>query len=223
MARLSGDPLGDGRAREVLRDGLCRLELSLDDHQVGQLLDYLALLVKWNRAYNLTAIDDPLDMVTLHLLDSLSIAPHLQGSAFIDVGTGPGLPGIPLAIALPHRHFTLLDSNGKRVRFLFQARTALGLANVTEVQARSEAYRPQQPLDGVISRAYSDLGSMVRGCGHLLSSHGHFYAMKGRHPVEELSALPKPYMVTAIRRLKVPGIDGERHLIEIGTVSGAAP
>jgi 16S rRNA (guanine527-N7)-methyltransferase len=220
---LTNDPLEDGRARQLLQRGLDQLDLDLDSHKVDQLLAYLALLARWNRAYNLTAVSDPLDMVSLHLLDSLSIAPWLCGERFIDVGTGPGLPGIPLAIALPDRHFTLLDSNGKRVRFLFQVRTALGLDNVNEIQARSESYQPQQPFDGVISRAYSAIATMIDSTTRLLAPGGHFYAMKGRLPEEELSALAKPYMVTASRRLQVPGIDGERHLIEIGIAPGATP
>lgn len=223
MGHRNEDPLVDGRARRQLELGLEQLGLALDGGQVDQLLAYLALLAKWNRAYNLTAVSDPLDMVALHLLDSLSILPWLAGEHFIDVGTGPGLPGIPLAIALPDRHFTLLDSNGKRVRFLFQVRTALGLGNVNEVQARTERYRPPQPFDGVISRAYSALDTMIASTAHLLAPHGRFFAMKGRLPGEELSALAKPYIVTGIHRLQVPGIDGERHLIEIGTAPGAPP
>ncbi|MCK9563248.1 MAG: 16S rRNA (guanine(527)-N(7))-methyltransferase RsmG [Bacteroidales bacterium] len=213
----------DGRARLRLEQGLAQLSLALDGGQVDRLLAYLSLLAKWNRAYNLTAVSDPLDMVSLHLLDSLSILPWLVGERFIDVGTGPGLPGIPLAIALPDRHFTLLDSNGKRVRFLFQVRTALGLDNVDEVQARAESHRPPQPFDGVISRAYSAIDTMIASTAHLLAPGGHFYAMKGRFPGEELSALTKPYIVTGTHRLQVPGIDGERHLIAIGTAPGAPP
>ena len=224
--RQRGDALADGRARQRLLQGLEALQLNLDSGQTEQLLAYLALLAKWNRAYNLTAVDDPLDMVSLHLLDSLSIIPWLAGERFIDVGTGPGLPGIPLAIALPERHFTLLDSNGKRVRFLFQVRTALGLTNVSEVKDRAESHRVDTPFDGIISRAYSAIGTMIASTAHLLAADGRFYAMKGRLPGnlpgEELSALPKPYIVTGTHRLQVPGIDGERHLIEIGTAPGAA-
>lgn len=206
-----------GTAMEAeLRDGLNALALSLDDHQVARLLDYVALLHKWNRAYNLTAIEDPAAMVSLHLLDSLAIAPHLAGQRFIDVGTGPGLPGIPLAIALPDRHFTLLDSNGKRVRFLFQVRTALGLDNVREVQSRVQDFTVTPGFDGVISRAFSALDSMVTATTPLLAPGGRFYAMKGRFPEKELSDLPKPYNVVHSHRLLIPGIEGERHLIEIG-------
>lgn len=205
--------------RSLLRDGLAALALDLDDHQVELLLRYLGLLTKWNRAFNLTAVDDPVEMVSRHLLDSLSIAPYLVGERFIDVGTGPGLPGIPLAIALADKHFTLLDSNGKRVRFLFQVKTELGLGNVSEVQARAESYRPERLFDGVISRAYSAIETMISSTANLLADGGRFYAMKGRYPDGELSALAKPYNVTGTHRLQVPGIDGERHLIEIGVAA----
>jgi 16S rRNA (guanine527-N7)-methyltransferase len=204
------------KPRDLLRQGVAALHLDLDEGQIELLIRYLELLAKWNRAYNLTAVEDPLAMVSLHLLDSLAIAPYLDGGRFIDVGTGPGLPGIPLAIALPGRHFTLLDSNGKRVRFLFQVRTALGLGNVREVQSRAETWRDGPGYDGIISRAYSAIDTMLASTAHLLAPGGHFYAMKGRLPEEELSALAKPFNVTATRRLQVPGIDGERHLIEIG-------
>lgn len=223
MERQFVDPLTDGPVRQLLEQGLAQLALPLQPEQVDRLLGYLALLVKWNRAYNLTAISDPLEMVSLHLLDSLAIVPWVTGERFIDVGTGPGLPGIPLAIALPDRHFTLLDSNGKRVRFLFQVKTALQLGNVAEVQNRAENYRPAEQYDGVISRAYSAIETMIATTVHLVRPRGRFLAMKGRLPSEELSALPKPYIVTDIHRLQVPGIDGERHLIEIGTASGAQP
>ncbi|MAT52044.1 MAG: 16S rRNA (guanine(527)-N(7))-methyltransferase RsmG [Porticoccaceae bacterium] len=200
-----------------LRGGLDELSLSLDDRQIEQLLCYLDMLEKWNRAYNLTAIEDPAAMVSLHLLDSLAIAPYLRGRGFVDVGTGPGLPGIPLAIAFPEREFVLLDSNGKRMRFLFQVRTELGLANVTEIKSRVEHYRPDILFDGVISRAFTALRQMVSSTAHLRAPSGRFYAMKGRYPDMELSELPKPYNVSASHRLQVPGVDGERHLIEIGS------
>jgi len=200
----------------ILREGLAALSLSLDDLQIQQLLRYIELLQRWNKAYNLTAVTDPGDMVRLHLLDSLSILPFLGGKNFIDVGTGPGLPGIPLAIAMPDRQFTLLDSNGKRVRFLFQVRVALALGNVFETRARVEAFRPDHGFDGIISRAFSSLGEMVDKTTHLLDEKGVFYAMKGRYPEKELSELEKPYNVLSCHRLEIPGVEGERHLIEVG-------
>jgi 16S rRNA (guanine527-N7)-methyltransferase len=198
-----------------LRSGLAKLGLTLNDHQVGQLLDFLDLLQKWNKAYNLTAIENPEEMVALHLLDSLAILPYLEGRRFIDVGTGPGLPGIPLAIACPDRHFTLLDSNGKRVRFLFQVRVALGLSNIEEIHARSEAYKPKEPFDGVISRAFTSLPDMAHKTRHLLTDSGVFYAMKGRMPEKELSDLPKPFNVSSCYPLSVPGVDADRHLVTL--------
>lgn len=190
--------------------------LSLAEPQIERLLCYLELLQRWNRAYNLTAVTNPLDMVQLHLLDSLSILPFLSGKTFIDVGTGPGLPGVPLAIALPEADFVLLDSNGKRVRFLFQAKTSLNLANIELVAGRAERYRPDKLFDGVISRAFTSLPEMVSRTRHLLDGTGKFYAMKGRYPDKELSELGKGYTVSACRLLNVPGVVGERHLVEIG-------
>ncbi|WP_461516313.1 16S rRNA (guanine(527)-N(7))-methyltransferase RsmG [Porticoccus sp.] len=200
---------------QQLRAGLAQLSLVLTDKQIELLLEYLNLLLKWNRAYNLTAIRDPLEMLGLHLLDSLSIASFVQGERIIDVGTGPGLPGIPLAICFPERSVTLLDSNGKKTRFLFQVKTSLGLDNVQEVQSRVEAYQPQQLFDAVTSRAFSSLLDMVDKCSHLLAPEGRFYAMKGQYPEQELSDLPKHYNVVVSHQLKVPGVEGQRHLVEI--------
>lgn len=202
------------------RQALCRgaqsLGLTLTGRQQDLLLEYLALLVKWNRAYNLSAIRDPGQMLSLHLLDSLAVAPHLTGERFADVGTGAGLPGIPLAILFPERHFTLIDSNGKKVRFLFQVRNELGLDNVRELQDRVESVRLDPPVDGVLSRAFASLADMVDGCAHLLAPSGRCYAMKGQWPENELSALPKPFKVFATHSLVVPGVDAQRHLLELG-------
>ncbi len=203
------------RREQMLRDGLEALGLPLEDRQIHALFAYLALLQQWNHAYNLTAIRDPEMMVTHHLLDSLSIARRVKGMRIIDVGTGPGLPGIPLAICFPERQFSLLDSNGKKTRFLFQVKTTLGLDNVQQRQSRAETYRPEQPFDAVISRAFTSLAGMTESCAHLLSKHGRFYAMKGQYPEQELSELPKHYNVVGSHRLVVPGIEGHRHLIEI--------
>lgn len=200
---------------QQLRAGLAQLSLALSDQQLSALFDYLALLQKWNRAYNLTAIREPGEMLRLHLLDSLSIAPWVRGEHIVDVGTGPGLPGIPLAICYPERTFTLLDSNGKKTRFLFQAKNSLGLANVQEVQSRVESYRPERRFDAVTSRAFTSLSDMVEKCSHLLAEGGHFYAMKGQYPERELSELPKHYNVIASHQLNVPGVEGQRHLVEI--------
>lgn len=208
---------------ERLAAGVEMLGLSLRGNQHRQLLDYLALLVKWNKAYNLSAIRDPETMIDLHLLDSLAVAPYLRGRYFGDVGTGAGLPGIPLAILFPDRHFTLIDSNGKKVRFLFQVRTELGLDNVRELQTRAEDTRLEQPLDGVLSRAFTSLEEMIVRCAHLLAPGGRCYAMKGLWPENELRALPKPFKVLARHSLTVPGVAAQRHLLELGLDETVAP
>ena len=199
----------------TLQTGLAQLDCVLDAAQQQQLLDYLALLDKWNRAYNLTAVRDPLKMVPLHLLDSLSIRPYLQGQQVLDVGTGAGLPGIPLAVAEPDRQFVLLDSNGKKTRFVLQAAQALGLNNVEVVQSRIETYTAVQPFDSIMSRAFATLADFIQGCAHLLAPGGQLLAMKGKHPADELAALPAGWQCSAEHVLKVPGIEAERRLLKI--------
>lgn len=208
-----------GAEREQLRAGLAAQSLSLSEAQVERLLAYLALLLKWNRAYNLTAVRDPAEMVAKHLLDSLSVVPYLEGERFLDVGTGAGLPGIPLAIACPDKHFGLLDSNGKKTRFLQQALTELALGNCTVHRQRIEAGDLSADYDGILSRAFSSLAAMASACGPLLKPGGKLLAMKGQYPGEELSRLPKPYIVKGSHALAVPGLDGERHLLVIGRES----
>ena len=198
-----------------LEAGMQRMGVQYSSEQRDQLLAYLQLLITWNKAYNLTAIRDPGQMVKLHLLDSLTLLPHLVGERLIDVGTGAGLPGIPLAIMCPDRDFTLLDSNGKKTRFLFQARCDLGLTNVQEINSRVELHKPEVGYDAVLSRAFTSVADMVVKCCHLLSSDGVFLAMKGKFPQSELSEVGKDYKVEASHPLQVPGIDGERHLIVI--------
>jgi len=196
-----------------LESGIAELDLSLPVGAVDQLLDYLQLLQKWNQAYNLTAVRDPAEMVTRHLLDSLAVAPFLDGNRFADVGTGAGLPGIPLAIALPHKQFTLADSNGKKIRFVTQAIAELKLGNASALQQRVEAWQPVPLFDGVLSRAFTSLAEMAERCDQLLAPDGRFYALKGTYPVDELSALPKRYIVDACHALQVPGEEGSRHLL----------
>lgn len=199
--------------REQLETGLAQLALSLDDRQIEQLLAYLALLLKWNRAYNLTAIRDPGEMVAKHLLDSLSIAPYIHGQRFLDVGTGAGLPGIPLAICFPDKRFELLDSNGKKTRFLQQAIAELALTNCAVHRSRIEGSGLGAEFDGILSRAFASLSDMAQACGPLLNSTGVLLAMKGQYPAQELSQLPKPYIVKGSHALAVPGLGGERHLL----------
>ena len=190
--------------------------ISLSDQQKEQLVAYVGLLDKWNKAYNLTSVRDPQQMLVRHILDSIVVAPHLKGERFIDVGTGPGLPGIPLAIVLPQAHFTLLDSLGKRVRFLRQVQHELGLPNITPVQSRVETFTTEPPFDGVISRAFASLQVMVKWCHHLPSAQGQFYALKGVRPDDEIASLPAGFRLVSVEALQVPELDGERHLVIIG-------
>ena len=209
---MSGSKL---QKQDQLKLGLERLHLSCNEKQINQLLNYLDLLERWNKAYNLTAIRDPFDMINLHLLDSLAISVELQGDRFIDVGTGPGLPGIPLAIMNQNKNFTLLDSNGKKTRFLFQTKLELGLDNISEVNQRVQDFHTKQTYDCVLSRAFSSLGDMVENCHHLLNQNGYFLAMKGKLPQTELRELPKNYKVEKLHSINVPGVEGQRHLIKI--------
>ena len=208
--------------QQDLQAGLQQLKLDCSSQQLEKLLQYLELLQRWNKAFNLTAIRDPLQMVRLHLLDSLAIHPHIQGvKSIIDVGTGPGLPGIPLAILNPQVNFTLLDSNGKKTRFLFQAINELKLPNASEINHRVEAYKPNQLFDAVISRAFSSISDMLNQCDHLISDQGCFLAMKGKKPDSELSQMTKAYKVVEVNEVNVPLIDSERHLIKIIKTGGA--
>ncbi len=198
-----------------LQRGCDALGLELDPGQRELMLAYLELLLKWNSAYNLTAVRVPAQMVTRHLLDSLAIAPRLCGQNLIDVGTGAGLPGIPMAIVFPGRRFSLLDSNGKKTRFLFQVKTALRLDNIQIHHARVESFRPPEPYDAVMSRAFASLADMATGCRHLLAPTGRFLAMKGAYPTQELAALDPAYAVSAVHTLTVPGLNEQRHLVEM--------
>ncbi|KFD22002.1 MULTISPECIES: 16S rRNA (guanine(527)-N(7))-methyltransferase RsmG [Tatumella] len=193
---------------------LHRAGISLSDQQKHQLVSYVGMLDKWNKAYNLTSVRDPQQMLIRHIMDSIVVAPYLEGRKFIDVGTGPGLPGIPLSIVCPHAHFTLLDSLGKRVRFLRQVQHELKLENITPVQSRVEAFTDEPLFDGVISRAFASLQDMVSWCHHLpAAGQGRFYALKGQVPDEELSALPEHLVLESVISLQVPDLEGERHLV----------
>ena len=208
--------------QQSLELGIKTLGLSCTSQQIEQLLAYLEMLQRWNKAYNLTAIREPIQMVRLHLLDSLAINPYVQGvKHIIDVGTGPGLPGIPLAILNPDINFTLLDSNGKKTRFLFQAINDLSLANAKEINHRVEKYQPEQSFDIVLSRAFSSISDMLTQCNHLVSDSGCFLAMKGKKPDSELSQMTKAYKVVEVNEVNVPLIDSERHLIKIIKTGGA--
>ena len=199
----------------LLLKGLKEINLEVSQQQQDLLMRYLALFVKWNKAYNLSAIRDPAAMVTLHLLDSLVIAPHFKGHHVLDVGTGGGLPGIPLAILFPQTQFTLLDSAGKKIRFLFQVINELALKNVNVQNVRVETFKPAVKFDVIISRAFASIRDFVSCSGHLLAADGAFWAMKGQNPVDELSEIQKHYIVAKFTSLAVPGLDAERCLIQL--------
>ncbi|MDN4502283.1 16S rRNA (guanine(527)-N(7))-methyltransferase RsmG [Alteromonadaceae bacterium BrNp21-10] len=191
------------------------MPLTVSDAQKVLLVNFVQLIDKWNKAFNLTSVRDPKDMLIKHILDSIVVSPHLHKQHYIDVGTGPGLPGIPLAILNPDKTFVLLDSLGKRVRFMKQAGYELGLKNIVPVQSRVEQYQPEIELDGVISRAFASLKDMLHWCQHLVDSQGTFLALKGQLPQSEISTLPDGFSVTEITALQVSGLEGERHLIKI--------
>lgn len=200
---------------EELAQGALELGVEISPKQQEQLLAYLALLIKWNKAYNLTAVRDPDEMVSRHLLDSLSVVPYVldAGDNWLDVGSGGGMPGIPLAILFPERRFTLLDSNGKKTRFLIQVKLELKLANLEVIHSRVEAFKPPQPFSGVVSRAFSSLEDFANWTRHLGDGQSQWLAMKGVHPDDELQALPADFCLAASHVLKVPGCQGQRHLL----------
>ena len=197
--------------RKILVSGLEALNLSIDEDKVGQLLGFIKLLEKWNKAYNLTAIRDREAMVRLHLLDSLAIVPFIEGKRVIDIGTGAGLPGIPLAIYLPDIEFVLLDSNAKKTRFVQQAIIDLKLGNVSVCHNRVEQYHPEKGFDTAITRAFAGLSDIVQLTAHLLNKDGVLLAMKGQAPdVLELESA-----ITTLIPVNVPGITAERCLVRI--------
>ena len=202
--------------REKLDHLISQTDLEVSDKQRGQLVGYVELLNKWNKAYNLTSVRDPMDMMVKHILDSIIVSTHLQGKRFIDVGTGPGLPGIPLSIMNPDCEFFLLDSLGKRIRFIKQVVHELGIDNVTPVQSRVEEFQPEEKFDAVLSRAFASMTDMVEWCHHLPKEQsGVFLALKGQHPRDEMDQLPNWCSVTEIKALQVPELDGERHLVTL--------
>jgi len=205
--------------RAALDQGLAELGLEVGAAQAQALADYVALLAKWNGTYNLTAVRDPQAMITRHLLDSLSLVPLLPAGTAIDVGSGAGLPGVPLAIVQPDRAITLLDSNGKKTRFLEHLRLTLALGNIQVVHARAESYRPDAPFDLVLSRAFASLDSMLDACAHLLAPQGIFFAMKGRYPAEELGAVRNRIHLDGVDTLDVPGLEEERTLVRMRPLS----
>jgi len=200
--------------REKLLQGITALGLNISQDQCAALLDFIKLIVKWNKAYNLTAVRDPEEMVSLHLLDSLAILPHIKPPLVADIGTGAGLPGIPLAICMPDCRFVLVDSNSKKTRFALQAVLDLRLKNVEVVHSRVEQFLPALPFSTVIARAFAGMADILKLTGHLLADDGVLLAMKGRCPDQELAELTAAAAYSVIPIL-VPGIAAERCLIQM--------
>lgn len=201
--------------KAILQRGLAALDLALPLEVQQKLMDYLALLAKWNKVHNLTAVRELEDMVTLHLLDSLSVLKHLNSQRILDVGSGAGLPGIPIALVRPDIKVTVLDSSHKKAAFLRQAKAELGIENIEVVCKRVEEFRPEMKFETIVSRAFSDLSELVRLTRHLLGEGGSWMAMKGVYPYDELEQIKT--MRTQVLPITVPGLDAQRHLVLIQT------
>jgi 16S rRNA (guanine527-N7)-methyltransferase len=201
---------------QVLASGIAEMGLDLNEAQKNQLMDYLALMAKWNSVYNLTSLRDPMQMVTHHLLDSLAAVPAFAGAKnVLDVGAGGGLPGIVLAIARPDMRVSLVDTVHKKTAFLTQVKAELGLANVTVYTARVEQLEVPSKFDVITSRAFADLSDFVNWSGHLLQEGGRFIALKGTAPQDEQQRVPSEWKVSGVQELQVPRLEAERHLVFI--------
>lgn len=200
--------------KQTLTSGLDALKLELSEHQIDQLMEYLTLLQKWNKVYNLTAIREPKEMLIKHLLDSLAVVEHINGQRIIDVGTGGGVPGIPLAICFPDKQVDLLDSNSKKTRFLIQAKAELGLVNSQVIHSRVEEYVPSPEYDSVISRAFASMEDMLYWTNHLLKEGGVWWAMKAQKEFEDLTKLPGLVKIEQVIELDVPMLNAQRILLK---------
>ena len=207
-----------GAVEPRLAAGLSALGLELAPAQVAALAMLVAELAEWNTRFNLTAITEPAEVVDKHLLDSLAVLPHLKGLQVADVGSGAGFPGLPLAIADLDRQYTLIESTGKKARFLHYIVGQLNLPNVEVVQGRAEAYEPRRPYDSVVARALGSLAEFVRVAGHLAGRRGRLLAMKGKVPEHELLAIPAGWKALAVHPIRVPGLDAERCVVELARV-----
>ena len=207
--------------RHQLVAGANILGISLDTVAAETLLSYIALLTKWNKAYNLTAIDDPQRVVSHHLLDCLAIASYVQGSRVLDIGSGAGLPGIPLAITMPEKSFVLLDSNGKKTRFLVQVVAELKLKNIEVANTRVEQYTGAALFDTITARAFSRMGQVIDQSSKLCAPGGHYLFMKGREPTQEIAEIGSDFSVVATHLLVVPGVEGQRRLVVVEPAQSA--
>lgn len=203
---------------KILHEALVKNNFLLTSMQEEKIINYLTLLQKWNRVHNLTAINDPTDTVYLHILDSLCVHPFLHGNRIIDVGTGAGLPGIPLAIVDEDKIFTLLDSNIKKINFLVEAQRQLHLKNIEIIHSRSENYTPEQDYDSILTRAFSSILEMITSTRHLLAPNGKFLAMKGHYPKEEIAELSPEFHVE-VKKISIHGLKAERCLVAISRQS----
>ncbi|MGL4474081.1 MAG: 16S rRNA (guanine(527)-N(7))-methyltransferase RsmG [Shewanella sp.] len=199
----------------LLTTYLAQTGLDVTPKQQEQLLNFVGMLDKWNKAYNLTSVRDPKQMLIRHIMDSLVVSPYLEGERFIDVGTGPGLPGIPLAIINPDKQFFLLDSLGKRIRFQKQVAFELGLTNITSIESRVEAFDPEQKFDGVLSRAFASVTDMLTWCHHLPTDNGCFYALKGQLNEQEMASIPAGFKLIDTIELVLPDLNEQRHLLKL--------
>lgn len=200
---------------DTLSKAAAQMSISLSAAQGESLLKLLNELNDWNQRINLTAIRDPQQQLSKHLLDSLSIQPYLRGRYIADIGTGAGFPGLPLAVINPDKEFLLIDSINKKLRFVEHAAAVMQLSNVSVLHTRAQDYRPVRLFDCVVSRAMGSIENFVLWCGHLCAPQGRLLAMKGRYPEEELAAVPKGWRVVAVHELKIPGLDEQRHLVEL--------
>lgn len=211
--RSGSNEISEDELMQLLAEELTGLTFSMPDGAVKRFAQFINLLHKWNAVYNLTSVRDMKQMVSRHIMDSVVIAPYLQGEQILDVGCGAGLPGIPLAITEPQRHYTLLDSNNKKTRFVQQSIAELHLTNVSVVTERIEIYQPSQTFDTVVARAYSSIENLLNGVRHLLKPGSQVLAMKGIYPLAELESIPASFTLERVEPVLVPGLEAERHLV----------